>query len=161
MIRSITKGKLLKYLTILLVFFTGSGSLKAEFSRAIRPVVLPNETGQQAQLYQNSHALLIGVSDYQNGWPDLPGVRKDMALVQEALEENGFEVMTIDDPNSEQLDKIFDQFISIYGRDPENRLLIYFAGHGHSQLQTYGTTMGYLVPTDAPRSPTGPQWLFG
>ncbi len=150
MIRSITKGGLLKYLTILLVFFTGSGSLKAEFSRAIRPVVLPNETGQQAQLYQNSHALLIGVSDYQNGWPDLPGVRKDIALVQEALEENGFEVMTIDDPNSEQLDKIFDQFISIYGRDPENRLLIYFAGHGHSQLQTYGTTMGYLVPTDAP-----------
>ena len=148
--RSITKGKLFKYLTILLVFFAGSGNLKAEFSRAIRPVVLPNETGQQAQLYQNSHALLIGVSDYQNGWPDLPGVRKDMALVQEALEENGFEVMTIDDPDSEELDKIFDQFISIYGRNPENRLLIYFAGHGHSQLQTYGTTMGYLVPTDAP-----------
>ncbi len=148
--RSITKGKLFKYLTILLVFFAGSGNLKAEFSRAIRPVVLPNETGQQAQLYQNSHALLIGVSDYQNGWPDLPGVRKDMALVQEALEENGFEVMTIGDPNSEELDKIFDQFISIYGRDAENRLLIYFAGHGHSQLQTYGTSMGYLVPTDAP-----------
>ena len=93
--RSITKGKLLKYLTILLVFFAGSGNLKAEFSRAIRPVVLPNETGQQAQLYQNSHALLIGVSDYQNGWPDLPGIRKDMALVQEALEENGFEVTPI------------------------------------------------------------------
>ena len=76
--RSITKGKLFKYLTILLVFFAGSGNLKAEFSRAIRPVVLPNETGQQAQLYQNSHALLIGVSDYQNPWPNLPGVRKDM-----------------------------------------------------------------------------------
>ena len=91
--RSIIKGKLFKYIIILLIFFSGSGNLKAEFSRAIRPVVLPNETGQQAQLYQNSHALLIGVSDYQNGWPDLPGVLKDMALVQEALEENGFEVI--------------------------------------------------------------------
>jgi hypothetical protein len=122
----------------------------AQTNRAIRPVVLPNEIGEQAQLYQNSHALLIGISDYQNGWPDLPGVRKDMALVQEALEENGFEVTPINDPSSEDLKKIFDLFVSLYGRDPENRLLIYFAGHGHSQLQTYGTTMGYLVPTDAP-----------
>ena len=61
--RSITKGKLFKNLTILLVFFAGSGNSKAEFSRAIRPVVLPNETGQQAQLYQNSHALLILFED--------------------------------------------------------------------------------------------------
>ena len=27
--------------------------------RAIRPVVLPTEKGEQSQLYQNSHALLI------------------------------------------------------------------------------------------------------
>ena len=84
--RSITKGKLLKYVTILLVRFTGSGSLKAEFTRAILAEVLLNEIGEQAQLYQNSHALLIGISNYQNGWPDLPRVRKDIALVQEALE---------------------------------------------------------------------------
>ena len=116
--RSITKGKLLKYVTILLVFFTGSGSLKAEFTRAIRPVVLLNEIGEQAQLYQNSHALLIGISDYQNGWPDLPRVCKDMALVQEALEQNGFEVTHIIDPISEDLKKIFDLFVSLYGRDP-------------------------------------------
>ena len=90
-----------KYLMILLVYLTATGSLKAEITRAIRPVVLPNETGQQARLYQNSHALLIGISDYQNGWPDLPGVRKDMALVQEALAENGFEVTPINDPSSE------------------------------------------------------------
>ena len=31
----------------------------AQITRAIRPVVLPNETGKQTQLYQNSHALLI------------------------------------------------------------------------------------------------------
>ena len=147
---SITKSRLLKYLMILLVYFTATGSLKAEITRAIRPVVLPNETGQQARLYQNSHALLIGVSTYQNGWPDLPGVRKDMVLVQEALEENSFEVTAVNDPSSEDLKKIFDLFVSLYGRDPENRLLIYFAGHGHSQLQTYGTMMGYLVPSDAP-----------
>ncbi len=140
----------MKILMAALIYLFLATATYAQTTRAIRPVVLPTETGEQAQLYQNSHALLIGISDYQNGWPDLPGVRKDMALVQEALEENGFEVTPINDPSSEDLKKIFDLFVSLYGRDPENRLLIYFAGHGHSQLQTYGTTMGYLVPTDAP-----------
>jgi hypothetical protein len=140
----------MKILMAALIYLFLATATYAQTTRAIRPVVLTNEIGEQAQLYQNSHALLIGVSDYQNGWPDLPGVRKDMALVQEALEENGFEVTAVNDPSSEDLKKIFDLFVSLYGRDPENRLLIYFAGHGHSQLQTYGTTMGYLVPTDAP-----------
>lgn len=140
----------MKILTAALIYLLLATATYAQTTRAIRPVVLPNETGEQTQLYQNSHALLIGVSDYQNGWPDLPGVRKDMALVQEALEQNGFEVTAVTDPSSVDLKKIFDLFVSLYGRDPENRLLIYFAGHGHSQLQTYGTTMGYLVPTDAP-----------
>ncbi len=140
----------MKIFTAVLIYLFLVSITYAQTTRAIRPVVLPTEIGEQSQLYQNRHALLIGVSDYQNGWPDLPGVRKDMALVQEALEQNGFEVTHINDPSSEDLKKIFDLFVSLYGRDPENRLLIYFAGHGHSQLQTYGTTMGYLVPTDAP-----------
>ena len=144
------RNKNMKNLFLIFIYLLIATATHAQTTRAIRPVVLPNEAGEQAQLYQNSHALLIGISDYQNGWPDLPGVRKDMALVQEALEENGFEVTPINDPSSEDLKKIFDLFVSLYGRDPENRLLIYFAGHGHSQLQTYGTTMGYLVPTDAP-----------
>ena len=73
----------MKIFTAALIYLILATATYAQTTRAIRPVVLPNETGEQAQLYQNSHALLIGVSDYQNGWPDLPGVRKDMAFVQE------------------------------------------------------------------------------
>ena len=36
---------------------------------------------------------------YRAGWPDLPGVRADMAHVQKALEENGFEVTVKGDTN--------------------------------------------------------------
>jgi hypothetical protein len=135
------------FLSVLLII---SINCFAADQRAIRPVYLSKPNGQQTQLYQQSHALLVGVSDYRAGWPDLPGVRTDMALVQAALEENGFEVTVVEDPDSQQLRKVFDLFISLYGRDPDNRLLIYFAGHGHSQVQTYGATMGYLVPSDAP-----------
>ena len=118
----------MKILMAALIYLFLATATYAQTTRAILAEVLPNEIGEQAQLYQNSHALLIGISDYQNGWPDLPGVRKDMALLQEALEQNGFEVTHINDPISEDLKKIFDLFIILYGRDPENRLLIYFAG---------------------------------
>ena len=108
----------MKILTAALIYLFLATATYAQTTRAIRPVVLPTETGEQTQLYQNSHALLIGISDYQNGWPDLPRVRKDIALVQEALEQNGFEVTHINDPISEDLKKIFDLFVSLYGRDP-------------------------------------------
>ncbi len=32
------------------------------------------QTGKTVGLYEESHALVIGVSDYTNGWPKLLGV---------------------------------------------------------------------------------------
>ena len=122
----------------------------AQAERALRPIFVPNERGQYEELYQGSFALVIGVTDYRAGWPDLPGVRNDIALVETGLRQMGFEVTTVLDPDSQELKNRFDRFISAYGRNPEHRLLVYFAGHGHSQLQSYQKTMGYLVPSDAP-----------
>ena len=68
----------MKILAATLICLLLATATYAQTTRAIRPVVLTNEIGEQAQLYQNSHALLIGISDYQNGWPNLPGVRNDM-----------------------------------------------------------------------------------
>ncbi len=34
--------------------------------------------GETIDLYDESHALVIGVSDYTNGWPSLPGVKRDI-----------------------------------------------------------------------------------
>ena len=48
------------------------------------PIIIKNEQGEQAQLYANSYALLIGVSDYTNGWRSLPGVKDDIAAVKAA-----------------------------------------------------------------------------
>jgi len=39
------------------------------------------ENGRVIDLYDESHALVIGVSDYNNGWRKLPGVVADVVLL--------------------------------------------------------------------------------
>ncbi len=102
------------------------------------------------KIYQKSYALIIGASDYNSGWPDLPGVEKDVEEVKAVLTKIGFLVTVITNPTKEELEDAFDNFISRYGLAEENRLLVYFAGHGHTQKLSYGAQMGYLVPIDAP-----------
>jgi hypothetical protein len=116
------------------------------------------EDGKPVKLYDKSYALLIGVSDYTGGWPKLPGVKQDITAVRAALERHSFQVLTVENPTAMQLDEAFRGFILQYGLNVENRLLFYFAGHGHTIRQSYGEDMGYIVPVDAPhpnRDPVG------
>ncbi len=101
-------------------------------------------------LYNKSHALIVGVSDYTNGWPDLAGVLKDVDLVKVVLEYHGFEVEVVMNPTKNEMEEAFSGFISRHGLESDNRLLFYFAGHGYTQKQTYGEEMGYIVPSDTP-----------
>ena len=107
-------------------------------------------SGNTVALYAESHALLIGVSDYTNGWPRLRGVGEDIRAVRKALEAQGFAVEVVMDPDRDGMDRAFRGFIERHGLKPDNRLLFYFAGHGHSMKMGYGGTMGYLVGRDAP-----------
>ncbi len=118
-------------------------------TRGMNVVTVIDPAGQEIAMYRESHALLIGVSDYEH-WPDLPGVVKDVRLVQEGLEKKGFNVVRVDNPNQRQLENAYNDFILEYGQDVNNRLLFYFAGHGHTLKLSYGGEMGYIVPTDAP-----------
>ncbi|MBN1834917.1 MAG: SUMF1/EgtB/PvdO family nonheme iron enzyme [Spirochaetales bacterium] len=135
---------------LLLSWILACAPLWAQDMRGLKSVRLVNDEGREVRLYEGSYALVIGVSDYTHGWPKLPGVRKDIAAVQEVLEEHGFTTTTVIDPTRNALVQAFDRFINQYGQGVENRLLIYFAGHGHTITQSYGDKMGYIVPTDAP-----------
>lgn len=108
-----------------------------------RGLVVVDRDGNSAITYGQSHALVIGISDYTNGWPDLPGVPKDINQVSDALEKQGFFVNKVIDPNHEKLLEAFDNFISSNGMNPENRLLIYYAGHGHTIRLSYGEETVY------------------
>ncbi len=105
----------------------------------------PTETDSPKQLYAGSFALVIGIDRYTNGWPRLEKAVADANAVGDELEARGFVVTRAHNLNSDQLSTTIRDFIIDNGEEPEARLLIWFAGHGHTLNGT-----GYLVPADAP-----------
>jgi TonB family protein len=124
--------------------------LSAATQRGIVPVSIKDSSGNQVLLYQESHALLVGVSEYTGGWANLPGVREDLHEVKNALEQKGFNAVVVINPTRVELRDAIENFINLYGQDLDNRLIFYFAGHGHTMKASYGEEMGYFVPADAP-----------
>ncbi len=116
-------------------------------------IVSPTDSDSQVTLYARSSALVIGIDKYSGGWPRLSNAVNDAKAIAAELEQRGFSVQLVTDPNSAQLRQAIEQFVFERGSDPEARLFIWFAGHGHTV-----DGEGYLVPAGAP----GPQegWRF-
>jgi len=111
-------------------------------------VTVTGSSGQEVALYGDSYALIVGVSDYTNGWDDLDQIPAEIELVQRALEDHGFKVIVhLDAINKTELERIFQDFRDQYGYDRDNRILVFYAGHGHS---SDNGNIGYLVGSDAP-----------
>ena len=101
--------------------------------------------------YSASYALLIGMSEYQNaGWASLPTVPKELASVKSMLERQGFEVDTLSNLSGRELMIKLTDFVADKGFDENNRLLVYFSGHGETIELSNDRQMGYFVPSDAP-----------
>lgn len=103
-------------------------------------------------LYDESHALIIGIEKYQH-LDSLPGVGKDVPEVVKALEQHGFtvEVARKEDMVSERLPLLIKDFLNRQGPNPESRLLIYYAGHGFKYTDDNGKVLGLILPSDTPR----------
>jgi hypothetical protein len=149
----------LAYKTFIIFIFFSIFIFLGSSNQKIIPIQIKNKEGVKVALYQESHALIIGIGEYTNGWPSLPGVKKDVDLVKIALENNGFNVVVKRDLNRTQLVKAYEDFINLYGHNPGNRLLFYFAGHGHTLKLAYGGNMGYIIPSDVP-NPTNDEQGF-
>ena len=92
--------KTLIFLSFLLLCFPFSG--ESAQTRGISRVVLQIPNGEKIQLYSQSHALVIGVSKYQDSaWGQLDSVPRDVREVKEALEGQGFNVETILNPTKQ------------------------------------------------------------
>ncbi len=102
------------------------------------------------ELYSNSYALVIGIDAYTGGWPRLTNAVEDAGLIAAAMEARGFEVTLATDLDSVEMKRTFEEFFILKGEDPEARLFVWYAGHGHSE---YGE--GFLVPADAPAASAG------
>ncbi len=124
-----------------------SAALAQDVDRGLRTVRDP--AGEEVLEIGDSYALLIGASRYTAGWQPLPGVERDLVELERVFLAHGFDVRIVPDPNAEELRDAFEKFIRDYGRDETNRLLVYFAGHGHT-ITIHERPRGYLVPVDAP-----------
>ena len=55
-------------------------------TRGVKRVEIKTAAGELVGLYEESHALVIGVSDYTAGWRRLRGVKDDVLEISEALQ---------------------------------------------------------------------------
>lgn len=134
-------GRWIFWLALLVV---GAEAARAQ-GRTTPNLVVKDAVGKTVASYQDSHALVIGVSSYTAGWPSLPNVTEEAREIRNALEGNGFKVRMVTDPDAKGLHEAFERFIKEFGQERENRLLFFFSGHGFTSNRN-----GFLAPSDAP-----------
>ncbi len=132
---------------ILLIFLISTCLFSQE--RGFKVVAKTNE-GEIINLYQECYALVIGVSDYVSGWPDLPNAARDADEVGDLFSNLGFKITKLINPTRAELFKALEDFSNGPGQEKDSCLVRFFAGHGHTERLAYGDDMGYLVPKDAP-----------
>ncbi len=156
-------GRTAIWLSFMLALLLAGGASQAgaqgkrDEMRGIRVIPVTTQQGRTVNLYKGSHALLVGVSDYTAGWPDLESIPGELDRLEVALVRQGFSVTRIKNPTSRQLETAFKDFIDKYGFEPENRLLFFYSGHCYTR-KVGRRRKGYLVPADAPdpnRDPRG------
>ena len=115
-------------------------------------VTIRTEDGTNLDLYKDSYALVIGNGAYpaKNGWKSLPGAVNDVKEVAEVLERYGFTVALKINVTTAEFNKAFSEFIYEFGKDEDNRLLFFYAGHGYTTKSSIGENLASLVMLDTP-----------
>ena len=125
---------------LLLLALLATAAADTRGATALRSVEPPDAA------FSAAHALVIGIDAYSNGWTPLRNAVADAEAVAEALAATGFDsVRLVRDPDRSRLEAELEAFAFGPAADPAARVLIWFAGHGHTIDGT-----GYLVPPEAP-----------
>jgi tetratricopeptide (TPR) repeat protein len=105
----------------------------------------------QQALYHRGHALLIGVSEYKAGWPRLSNVKNDLQDLKAGLDDYFESVVIVQNPTVSELRGRMSEFLLDQWNDPNERLFIYYAGHGFTAFnQTSQDNDGYITGSDTP-----------
>lgn len=132
-------------LAILFIVFSTLFSQQTDFK-----VTIKTEDGKTINLYKECHALVIGVSDYLSGWPDLPFAESSVDEIGNVFSELGFTVAKVKNPTKDQLINALESLIYGPGQGAENCLVTYFTGHSHTRKLAYGSEIGCILPRDTP-----------
>lgn len=117
-----------------------------------RPAPAPLTAGE---LYRDSHALVIGINGY-SAWPKLAHAVRDAQAVRDALVTRfGFKadnVTLLTDAQATRaniLKAMNERFGDAKRVKRDDRVFVFFAGHGSTRRLPSGREVGYIVPVDA------------
>ncbi len=107
--------------------------------------------GSINKFYNTSWAVIIGINEYENIRPLRFAVHDAKEIRKLLISEFGFpkENVRILIDNEATLNNIRDALYEIaIMANEEDRILVYFAGHGETRSLKSGVEKGYLIPTD-------------
>jgi len=116
---------------------------------------LPKKNQKKIKLNPNGkyYALLIGNSDYTNGWDDLISPINDIRKIKEVFDEKyNFEKILVVENGTKK--DIFDAFAELSKLTTTNDyVLVYYSGHGQIKSE-----QAYWIPTEGSEK-WGPDWI--
>jgi peptidoglycan/xylan/chitin deacetylase (PgdA/CDA1 family)/uncharacterized caspase-like protein len=125
------------------------GQFVVSSDKAAPPPPAPGE------LYRDSHALVIGIDQY-GAWPKLSHAVRDAQAVRESLVSRfGFKadnVTLLTDAEATRaniLKALNERFGDSRRVKRDDRVFVFFAGHGSTRRLPSGREVGYIVPVDA------------
>jgi uncharacterized caspase-like protein len=106
-------------------------------------------------LYRDSHALIIGIDQYAK-WPGLHHAVRDAKAMQETLVTRfGFKAENVtalydgDATRANILRTLNEKLADAKRVKRDDRVMVFFAGHGSTRKLASGRDVGYVVPVDA------------
>jgi S1-C subfamily serine protease len=111
--------------------------------------ITANPSPSLDSLYNHSYAVIIGINTYDK-WPSLEYAVNDARAVEKRLKEMGFDTITLLDNYATR-----ESILKVLGDElpkrvvKNDRVIIFFAGHGQTEELADGSQMGYLVPVDS------------
>jgi formylglycine-generating enzyme required for sulfatase activity len=102
--------------------------------------------------YGKSWAVVIGINEYQHNIPRLRYAVADAQAMGKELEARGFTVIRLFDQQAtgERIRAVLGDELPSQMK-PDDRLVVFYAGHGETRTIAGGQPMGYLLPVGAYR----------
>jgi len=131
------------------------GSAFAEQPVEKEPVEKQHKPVAKSQFYKDSWAVVVGINQYDS-WPKLSYAVSDAKSMKTVLQEKfGFPEDHIYALYDKQATR--DNIVELLGDtlanpkrvNPEDRVFIFYAGHGMTRKLPSGRDLGYIIPVDA------------
>ncbi|MGN7613117.1 SUMF1/EgtB/PvdO family nonheme iron enzyme [Magnetococcales bacterium HHB-1] len=103
---------------------------------------------QAPKSFADTYALILGMQNYQKGWPDIPDTPRAVNSLSWALYKQNIKVESALNLNSQQVWQRLKTFKEKYNQANTKQLLFFFLGHGGRSSDEGGL----FFPSDMPRT---------